>query len=221
MQRAALVLACALACGAGAADATVIFDRPAADPFTAGTFFSDVSRPREAATAFQLEQAAEIQGVAWRGGYFDPTTPPASVAFVIHFFDDASGAPADVPFYSAELLADVTPLPGPVVQFSYRATLPGALSLPGGVPLWISIAESDPATSAVFTWRKSSETGTSYSRADASSAWQAFPGTAGLELDGLVAATPEPTPAVLLGFGMLGLGARARLRRRSEGASSA
>ena len=73
MRRTSLLVICLLALCAHGADATVIFDRPAADPFTAGTFFSDVSRPREAATPFALAGAANVHAISWRGGYFDPT----------------------------------------------------------------------------------------------------------------------------------------------------
>jgi hypothetical protein len=213
MRRTALLLVCLLGLCARGADATVIFDRPAASPFIAGTFFSDVSRPREAATPFELDGAADVHGIAWRGGYFDPTTPGATAAFVIQLFDDAAGTPSDTPFYRADVLADVVSFPGAVVEFSYTAVLPQALWLPGGVTHWLSIAENDGATSATFTWRKSSESGLSFSRADAASAWQSFPGTAGFALDGVPAAVPEPNTSALLGIGVLGLAA-ARARSR-------
>lgn len=213
MSRAIALLLLVLGLGPAAADATVVFDRPAADPFTAGAFFADLSRPREAATSFELDQSAAVHGVAWRGSYFDPTTPGASTAFVISFFQDAAGMPAEAPFFTAEVLADVAALPGPIAEFSYAGVLPGALLLPGGVPLWISIAESDAATSASFTWRKSSESGTSFSRIDPTGAWQAFPGSAGLALDGLTTTVPEPGTAASLALGILGL---AGVRRRES-----
>ena len=208
-----LLLLCLVDLRASGADATVIFDRPAVDPFMAGTFFSDISRPREASTPFQLDDAADVHGISWRGGYFDPATPGATAAFVIHFFDDIAGMPSDTPSYSAEVLADVTAFPGAVVEFAYTAVLPQALRLPGGVTLWISIAENDDATNAIFTWRKSSESGTSFSRVDAASGWQPFPGSAGFTLAGMpgAAPVPEPNTTTLLGIGVLGLaGARAR-----------
>jgi len=205
MRHPALLLFCLLGLRASGADATVIFDRPAADPFTAGTFFTDVSRPREASTPFQLDDAADVQGIAWRGGYFDPATPGATAAFVIHFFDDVAGTPSDTPFYSADVLADVAAVPGVVVEFAYTAVLSQALRLPGGVTLWISIAENDDATNATFMWRKSSESGTSFSRVDAASDWQPFPGSAAFTLDGIPAAVPEPNTTALLGMGILGL----------------
>jgi len=207
MRHPALLLLCLLGLRASGADATLIFDRPAADPFTAGTFFSDVSRPREASSPFQLDDAADVHGIAWRGGYFDPATPGATVAFVVHFFDDVAGTPSDTPFYSADVLADVAAFPGVVVEFAYTAVLPQALRLPGGVRLWISIAENDDATIPTFTWRRSSETGTSFSRVDAASGWQPFPGSAGFTLDGMPAAAPVPEPntTALHGIGILGL----------------
>mgnify|MGYP006380606917 FL=1 len=101
MRHPAVMLLCVLGLYASGADATLIFDRPAADPFTAGTFFSDVSLPREASTPFQLDAPADVHGIAWRGGYFDVATPGATAAFVIHVFDDVAGAPSDTPFFSA------------------------------------------------------------------------------------------------------------------------
>jgi hypothetical protein len=129
---------------------------------------------------------------------------------VIQLFDDVAGTPSDTPFYRADVLADVASFPGPVVEFSYEAVLPQALWLPGSVTFWLSIAENDDATSASFTWRKSSESGISFSRADAASAWQSYPGTAGFALDGAPTAVPEPNTIALLGIGVLGLAAARR-----------
>jgi len=218
MQRARNQLAALLAgvalLSVGAAQATVLFDRPPADPFSAGTFFSDVSTPREATSSFQLGLAGAVQSIAWRGGYFDPTTPGSTTSFAILFFADELGVPASTPFYSVDVQADVVELQGPVVQYAYTATLPQTLSLPAGVPLWISIAEDDPSTAATFTWRKSSETGTSFSRAGSGSPWQPFPGMAGFELFG-TATVPEPATSALLGIGIVGL-ASARRSSRSR-----
>jgi hypothetical protein len=222
MRHPAVMLLCLLGLYASGADATLIFDRPAADPFTAGTFFSDVSLPREASTPFHLDAPADVHGIAWRGGYFGAATPGATAAFVIHVFDDVAGAPSDTPFFSAEVLAEVVEFPGVVAEFAYTAQLSQALWLPGGVTLWISIAESEDATNATFTWRKSSESGTSFSRVDAASGWQPFAGSAAFTLDGVHAAAPVPEPdtSALVAIGVLGVAsARARSSRLRRPAS--
>jgi len=197
------------------ASAVPVFDRPAADPFSAGTLFSDVSQPREAATPLLLERGAEIANLIWWGGYFGVATPGAASPFVISLYHDESGIPADAPFWSAAVSADVAPVAGPVPQFSYSATVPTGMVIPGGVPIWISIVENDGATDATFAWRKSSESGVSFSRPDGTSDWVAVPGAGGLRLEGtLVTAVPEPASAALTALGLAALCARRGQRRR-------
>jgi hypothetical protein len=98
---------------------------------------------------------------------------------------------------------------GPVTEFRFTAHLDASIDVPGGVPLWISIVDVDPAR-PTFAWRKSTEAGTSFSRASADFAWGATPGIASLELQG--STVPEPATSALFG---LGLGALAVRHRRS------
>jgi hypothetical protein len=209
LRVAARSLLCAFAFAAGDAAAVVLYDQPPASPFLAGAFFSDFGRPREAASAFQLGQPVELRGVAWNGGYFDGTPPGATSAFVIQLFPDLAGAPADAPFLSVPVLAHVAALPGVLPEYSYTAELPQGVTLPDGVPLWISIVDDDPAT-GVFTWRRAVDTGTSFSREDEAGGWIAVPGHAGFRLEGVL--VPEPATALMLGAGVLALAARNRRR---------
>ena len=214
MKSLALLVGLALGVAAAArADALpVVFEQPPADPFVAGTFFSDRDHPREAATPFVLANDSSITSLAWWGGYFGiapvPSGPTSS--FVILLYEtDAFGAPSVLPLHEIAVSASVSEVAGVMQSFRFEATLPSALELPGGVPLWLAIVDVDP-TRPTFAWRKTTEAGLSWSRAGAGFSWNEAPGLASFRLEGTT--VPEPGTAALAALGLSVLGIRARRR---------
>ncbi len=189
---------------------TVLLDQPPADPFAAGTFFSDRDHPREAATPFSLERDSSITALAWWGGYFGITPLPgtSTSSFLIRLYEtDAFGAPAALPLHEVEVTASVTEIAGVMPGFRFEAALPSALAVPAGVPLWLAIVDVDPAR-PTFAWRKTTEAGHSWSRGGPGFAWDETPGLASFQLQGT--AVPEPGTAALAALGLSLLGIRGR-----------
>ena len=197
----------------GRADAVpVLPEQLPADPFVAGTFFSDVHHPREAATPFALDEDASITSIVWWGGYFGLASVPSvgTSDFLIRLYaTDASGEPAALPLHEKVVSASVTSIAGAVPSFQFEASLPASLDVPAGAVLWLAIVDVDP-TRPTFAWRKSTESGSSFSRAGAGFAWDETPGLASFHLKGTI--VPEPGTAMLslLGLSALGLGSRRR-----------
>ncbi len=202
---------------AGRAEAlAVVFEQLPADPFTAGTFFSDADQPREAATGFSLTSSASIASIVWWGGYSGSSPIGESSDFVIRFYaEDAGGGPALAAFYEAAVSTRVTDIGGIVPSFRFAAALPVALDLPGGAPLWLAIVDVD-STRPTFGWRKTTEAETSYSRPAPGFGWAEAPGLASFRLE--ATAIPEPGTALLalLGFSLLGIGHRPLAGRRES-----
>ncbi len=201
-----------VAAAGGAEALPVVFERPPADPFTAGTFFSDVDHPREAATPFALASDASIVSIVWWGGYFGlPPVPDAGTSgFVIRLYEtNIFGAPASRPLHEISVTASVSAVAGVVPGFRFETTLPTALDLPAGVPLWLAIVDVDP-TRPTFAWRKSTELGTSFSRFGPGFGWHGATGRGSFRLEGT--SVPEPGTALLalLGLTALGVGSRRR-----------
>jgi hypothetical protein len=189
--------------------ASTLFELPPADPFAAGTLFSDAQHPREAASFFTLVEGATLDGLAWWGGYFsfEDVPNPVTSPFEIRVFTDTGTCPADVPFVAAAVTASVTPFPASLPQFEYHATLAQPGVLPAGT-YWLSIVDVDPAN-PTFAWRKSTEVSSSFSRLPGGD-WGETPGLASMRLEGSF--VPEPGTGALAALGLAGLGA-ARARR--------
>lgn len=204
---AALAIVGVLGGAPGRARATTLFEQPPADPFGAGTLFSDLQRPREAATPFTLEQTAGIEALVWWGGYFafETVANPGTSPFEVRFFADTGAGPEPEPFLVAAVTATVCDFPAALQQFEYAATLPSEVVLYAG-RWWISIVDADSGL-PTFAWRKSTEASSSFSRAPAGG-WEPTPGLASVRLEGQIA--PEPGTALLVGLGLAILATRGR-----------
>lgn len=198
----ALAVLLALAGAPGPARASTLFELPPADPFAAGTLFSDLQHPREAASFVTLVEDAALESLVWWGGYFsfDDVPNPVTSSFEIRLFADTGSCPADTPFAVAAVTASVTPFPASLPQFEYAATLPQPIALPAGT-YWLSIVDVDPAN-PTFAWRKSVEVSYSFSRLPGGD-WGATPGLASVRLEGVL--VPEPATGALAALGLVGL----------------
>lgn len=206
----ALAIVLAIAGAPQRALATILFERPPADPFQAGTLFSDLQHPREAATPFVVPAHAGVTALLWWGGYFsfDDVPNPGTSPFEIRLFADTGAGPEATPFVVAAVTATVTDFPASLPQFEYAATLPAEVVLDAGL-WWISIVDVDPAL-PTFAWRKSSEAAFSFSRLPGQG-WSETPGLASVRLEGRT--LPEPGTALLAGLGLAFLGVHGRRRR--------
>jgi hypothetical protein len=208
-----LAIAALLANAPALARASLLFELPPADPFSAGTLFSDLQHPREAASRVRLELPGRVTRVTWWGGYFtfgDPPRPSES-PFEIRFFADGDCGPAETPFAVAAVTASVSPFPAAIPQFEYTAKLPEPVLLAAQLTWWISIVDVDP-NHPTFAWRKATEAAFAYSRVPGHPAWSETRGIASVRLTGPV--VPEPGTAALAALGLVGLGV-ARRRARS------
>ncbi|HEY8494137.1 MAG TPA: PEP-CTERM sorting domain-containing protein [Myxococcota bacterium] len=192
----------------GRADATTLFERPPADPFSAGTYFSDAQHPREAATAFRLDSAISLARLVWWGGYFsfEDVPNPGSSPFEIRLYADTGAGPGDVAVHVASVTATVSPFPAPIQQFEYAAELAEPIELAAGT-WWLAIVDVDPAH-PTFSWRRSTDASFSFSRAGNGFAWEEAPGLGSLRLEG--SRVPEPGAALLVATGAAALGGARR-----------
>ena len=206
-----LAIAVLLAGASSPARASLLFELPPASPFVAGTLFSDLQHPREAASFVSLSEPALVTQVTWWGGYFtfDETPNPTASPFEIRVFADTGWGPTTTPIAVAAVTASVSPFPAPVPQFQFTATLPEPVLLPAGATFWLSIVDVDPDL-PTFAWRKATDAGVSYSRAPGTLPWHETPGIASVRLEGQV--VPEPGTAVLAALGLAGLGLAGRCR---------
>lgn len=215
LRAAALVFALTLVPAAARAT-QVLLENPPADPFAAGTLFSDLQHPREAASAITLDSSAEVTQLVWWGGYFafEDVDPPSTSDFEIRIYADGGDGPLETPLFTASVTATVAPFPAAVQQFEYTATLDEPFALEGGVTYWLAIVDADPNL-PTFAWRSSSDAFFSFSRAPGDAAWETAVGLGSVRLVGH--AVPEPGTALLAGLGLAGLaavGSRRRAARR-------
>lgn len=213
MKSLAMVVGVVLGLAAYRADAlSVVLEQSPADPFSAGTFFSDLDHPRSAATPFFLTSSASVASLVWWGGYFGLGPAPAdgSSAFVIRLYaTNGFGKPESHPLHEVAVTASVSAIAAIVPSFRFEATLPAALDIPAGILLWLAIVDVDP-TRPTFAWRKSTEYGTSYSRAEPGFPWNETSGLGSFRLEGT--AVPEPGTGVLALLGLSVLAIRSRRR---------
>jgi len=205
----ALALALGLAGLPAAAGATTVFELPPADPFGAGTLFSDLQHPREAASRLVVSDDAQATGLVWWGGYFsfgDPPNPTSSPFEIRLYHGDEAGPDAD-PFLVFAVTAAVSPFPAAFPQFEFSATLDETMLLTAGTTYWISIVDVDP-TNPTFAWRKSTEAAFSYSRVPGDPGWSQTTGLGSVRLEGQF--VPEPGTAMMALLGLAGLAAGRR-----------
>jgi hypothetical protein len=208
----ALAIALALAGPPEAARAATVLEQSPADPFMAGTLFSDLQHPREAASSFALGHNARLTSLVWWGGYYSLEEPPnpTSSPFEIRLYADTGSGPAETPLAVVGVTATVTPFPSALPQFEFSAMLSEPVLLLAGTTYWISIVDVDPMN-PTFAWRKSTEAAWSYSRVPGEPGWDPTPGLGSVRLEGRF--VPEPGTAVLAALGLGGLAAGARTRR--------
>jgi PEP-CTERM motif len=168
---------------------------------------------QQVADNFQLTSSASLSDLRWAGFYGAAGVPGSSttVSFTVRLFTGTT-VPASVPFYSQLIAATCTnigsgSLNDPLYQFN--ATLPTPVSLSGGQTYWLSVLDSDTATTFDFRWLDTSQIFD-----DLSAFRDGDAGTWSAQQDGdyafSLAAVPEPSTIALLVLGGIGLLTRRR-----------
>lgn len=209
------LLATALTALAGSAGAGVLYSQPFADIGAVYASQNDTTGGNgNFATVydnFTLGAASTITGIGFTGGYFNPPTPATITAFTLQIYADSGGAPG-ASLYSEtvsgnanEVLFDCAQGPDACGTYSAAASFAAA----AGTQYWLSIV---PDIGFPPQWGWAAGTGGD------GAAYQVFFGTGNpipsdlaFTLSG-TAAAPEPAvwALMLVGFGGLGLAARAR-----------
>jgi hypothetical protein len=125
---------------------------------SASAAFSNLGNPESAqqiADDFRLGTAAVITNAFWWGLYYPSGVPTniARIEFTLRFFSDGGQRPGNLiaerkvsaGFGIYEVLPDI-------VLYRFSGALNPPVLVPGGVTNWVSILESDPATSTGFRW---------------------------------------------------------------------
>jgi hypothetical protein len=215
------VFAGALIALGGSASANILYSQPFVDNAGAYSSQNDTTGGNgNFATAydnFALGSAATITGVGFTGAYFNPPTPGTITAFTIQIYGDNGGTPG-ASLYSEtiagngnEALFDCAVGTGACGNYSVSANFAAA----AGTQYWLSIV---PDLGFPPQWGWADGTGGD------GAAYQVFFGSgAPLPTDlafTLTSTVPEPTAwaLMLIGFGGLGLVARAR---RATGVATA
>ena len=151
---------------------------------------------------FILGEDALVTQVRWWGG--EPTVSE----FTIGLYADAGGNPASSAISmqvatdtTAWIATDVVPGPSGLPIYEYNATLPIAWDLTADTTYYMSLAGAE-----IQFALSSNLTGEFWGRLDGT--WLASPNPGDLSFELITAAIPEPSTALLLSLGLLGLAAR-------------
>jgi hypothetical protein len=215
--RTLLVVAALAMLVGGRAQAIVVFDNGAPN----GTNGLEMTRWVQA-DDFTLAAPSNLRGVHfWT---LENTSPPAPWDGTLqwHIFADAGGVPAAAPLHSGVAINIVKTATGVTIplrtEYEYLFDFDSPVLLAGGTTFWLALhANADFSLDNIYWERTAGGSGAVAASSDGGTFdnWETFPDPTPAQLAFLLLADPLPEPGtmLLLGAGMIGLGAFTRRRR--------
>jgi hypothetical protein len=236
MRMAPPLLALALACVAGTAEASVVYDQPssgaACNTSCWTSAYAEPDGGYQSFDDFTLGASAAITTVTWVGFYYDylngaanPVTPPTQ-SWYLQFWGDAGGLPGS-PLYADNLsaaavsatLLGVSDFGGdPVNLYSFSANLDYPFYAAAGVTYWFSPVSEQPNLDPFFSWSPAAVDvdGVTAQAVAPSGAPYARPNDRAFSLsDAQQTGVPEPAAWALMLAGMGAVGGALREPRRA------
>lgn len=149
------VFASAMVIGATATGADTVHDQSTFDINAFGwDSVAGAPNTQQIADDFQLSVDGKIAILNWTGKYHDNSVLEEAI-FEVRVFRDAGGQPGEMVF-SQPLVAAASDTgivdKGAHKLLTYTATVNGSPIFHGTATYWLSIRESDPSTSATWSW---------------------------------------------------------------------